>query len=681
MLDQAPGKIFHVGNITKIHFLCLRGEGNTAMGVESTGTAAKHGNAGNMWLVRKINEFRRKKKKIQAEKLELWGDIGYHRYIGGQNYNLILNLLFVPLALLLFSFVTELFFPDPSVRGYQDLTKSLLGFFFGVMDIGLAGGQGYMSGNMERFISEHAQINPQKAIKQIQFFVTWQMFTGLIQVTAVGIYCFTMMINTSLAHMVLFIIAYSFIQYPGILQIFESLFQAFQRYDFQGVVTNMRDALFQPVTQIGCIMLGRWWGLRNPAIGEIVGITIGFLVSIYMADIIGVFFGGRLFKKKVIEEFDYNFTLRDFFRRDYKWEDIKEILLFIGPIQIVGTALGFLGLITTIWITRWVDAYASWQGLLAFAGTVAGLAMPGGSNKSYSTVSEAYNNGKIHLTHNYIEKILKYHTMRSTTNVLPVMILLPLVLEKVVELLGLGTLDEYLPGLVIIPILIIISATGNIFGIGERMLVIATKRNIIIAFQIISPFVNFLFSWLFLVVLQLGWLAIPLYTFVPNAILSIIKLFYVFRNILPGFKLTGWWQTIVAPLVSMFGMGLFGLMVSGIATAVLNAVNESHGGTLLADVALYAFVFLLAFLLFIGNPIIYQFFYATMGGWDEDSLEEYRKGVLLSGPSSWMVKPIYAVARRMSNISPLYNKFPIKFQDKVDKEIKELEQLREENRA
>nr|MDO8115710.1 hypothetical protein [Candidatus Sigynarchaeota archaeon] len=90
-------------------------------------------------VVRKINEMRQKQRARRDENLKLWGDIGYHRYIGGQNYNMVLSLFLVPLSLLLFGAVTELFFPDPAVRGYQDLTKSLLGFFFGVMDIGLAG--------------------------------------------------------------------------------------------------------------------------------------------------------------------------------------------------------------------------------------------------------------------------------------------------------------------------------------------------------------------------------------------------------------------------------------------------------------------------------------------------------------------------------------------------------------
>ncbi|MHA1682014.1 MAG: hypothetical protein ACTSUE_13835 [Promethearchaeota archaeon] len=632
------------------------------------------------WILKKVETFKQKKQKLREQKLKLWGDIGYHRYIGGENYNMVLNLIFVPLSLLLFAAVTEIFFPDPSVQGYQDLTKSLLGFFFGVMDIGLGGGQGYMSGNMERFISEHAQMNPRKALKQIQFFVSWQMFTGLVQVTAVGIYCFTVMINTSLVHMILFIIAYSFIQYPGILQLFESLFQAFQRFDFHGVITNVRDALFAPFAQICCVLLGKWWGMNNPVVGETMGITIGFLVSIYVADIFGAFFGGVLFKKKVIDEFHYNFKVRDFFRIDYKWKDVKEILYFIGPIQFIGTALGFLGLITTIWITQWVDSYASWKGLLAFAGTIAGLAMPGGSNKSYSTVSEAYNNGKINLTHDYIEKILKYHSMRSTTNILPVMILLPLLLEKAVELLGLGNLDEYMAGLIVIPILVIISASGNIFGVGERMLVIATKRNVIITFQLVSPFVNFFFSWLFLVYFELGWLAIPLFGFVPSAILSTIRLVYVFKKILPGFKFTGWWQTIIAPLVSMFGMGLIGLALSWSIGPALSFANTHFEGTVAADVALYGFIGLLAYLLFIGFPIIYQIFYGLMGGWDDDSLEEYRKGVVLSGPSAWMVKPIYRVAKFMSKISPLHNRFPIKFQDAVTREIKELELLREQNK-
>ncbi|MHA1372304.1 MAG: hypothetical protein ACTSRA_21605, partial [Promethearchaeota archaeon] len=628
------------------------------------------------WLIEKIKEYNQNQKKRRQERLKLWGDIGYHRYLGGENYNKVLFLFIAPASLLLFSVIAELFFPDPSVKGYQDLTQSLLGFFFGVMDIGLAGGQGYMSGNMTRFISENAEIRPMKALKQIQFFVVWQMFTGLIQVTAVGIYCFTALVHTTLAHMALFILAYSFIQYPGILQMFESLFQCFQRYDMHGVVTNIRDAVFSPIAQVSCVLVGKFWGMMDPRIGEVVGITIGFLVSIYVADIFGIIFGGKLFTKSVIKQYNYNFRIRDFFKMQFKWVDIKEILYFIGPIQFIKIALGILGLITTIWITQWVNSYASWKGLLAFAGMVAGIAMPGGTNKSLATVSEAYNNGKIYLTHDYIEKIFKYHGIRSTTNFLPVMILLPLVLDRAIDLLDLGNLAQYTAGIVAVPLYIFMLSTNNLFNVPSQLLVIATKRNVIIAFDVISPVINFFFAWLLLVNLRLGWVAIPLYSFIPNAILSIIKYIYVFRKILPGFKFTGWWQSIFAPSISAFGIGGFGLLVYWISKSSFAFVEARMPGSSLENTMVWIFITLLAFLIFIIHPIIYQVFYSLVGGWDDDSLEEYRKGVLLSGPSSWMVKPTFWVARFFSKISPLHGRFPIKFQSEVKREINELMALR-----
>ena len=269
--------------------------------------------------------------------------------------------------------------------------------------------------------------------------------------------------------------------------------------------------------------------------------------------------------------------------------------------------------------------------------------------------------------------------MRSTRNLLPVMIILPLVLDKAVSLLDLGNLSQYTAGLVAIPLLVGISATGNIFGVGDRMLTIATKRNIIIIFNLISPFVSFFFSWLFLVQMELGWLAIPLYGFIPSAILNAIKLIYVFKKILPNFKFTGWWQSVVAPLISAAGMGIIGYLIYLISGGIFDYVDANFAGSIMADVFVWVFVVFIAFLLFIGNPIIYQLFYAFFGGWDDDSLEEYRKGVILSGPSAWMVKPIYWVAEKVSKISPLHNRFPIKNQERVKAEIQELEELRSKN--
>nr|MDO8110943.1 hypothetical protein [Candidatus Sigynarchaeota archaeon] len=615
-------------------------------------------------LVAKIKEIKQKQKEEQKRKLALWGDIGYHRYLGGEFYSKVLVILVLPVSLLLFAVVTEIFLPGPEINGYQDITKSLLGFFFGVMDIGLAGSQGYFSDKMERFVAEHAEINPRKAIHQIQFFCAWQMFTGLVQVTVVGLYCFFFLADSSLAHLSYFIIFYSFVQYPGMLQIFESLFQCFQRYDIRGIVTSVRDAVFAPVATIICVFIGKWVGGSNPAIGEVMGITCGFLTSIYVADIYGMIFGARLFSTKVLKQYNYRF--RDFFKMEFTWPEVKEILAFIGPLQIVDMCLGFMGMITTIWITQWLTSYASWKGLISFAGTIAGLAAPGGSNKATSTVSEAYNNGKIQLTHNYINKILKYDLMTVSVNLIPVIFLLPTVLDQAIKMFPTANIQNYLPALVVLPLTIVVNITNKIWFVPNQMMVIATRRNALIVFSIVGPFVNFFFSWLFLVYMQLGWLSLILMGWIPNIIFSIIKWIYMLKKITPGFKLATW-QVAVAPVVSQAGMLGFSFLLWLVMPAVIAAITA------------WGFLIVLVFLLLMGNAIVHQVFYTLAGGWDKDTLEEFHKAVELAGPSTFMVKPAYMVAKTFAKISPLHDRHPIKNEAIASKEIEELMALRDKN--
>ncbi|MBN2150756.1 MAG: hypothetical protein JW839_04830 [Candidatus Lokiarchaeota archaeon] len=618
------------------------------------------------FLLAKISEIKRKQKEEQRRKLELWGDIGYHRYLGGDFYNRILALLVLPVSLLLFGVVTEIFLPGPEVSGYQDLTKSLLGFFFGVMDIGLAGSQGYFSDKMQRFVAEHAEIHPEKAVHQIQFFVFWQMWTGLVQVTVVGLYCFYFLANTTLAHMAYFIIFYSFVQFPGMLQIFESLFQCYQRYDMHGLVTSVRDAVFAPLATILCVFLGKFIGGANPAIGEVMGITIGFLTSIYVADIYGMIFGARLFSKRVLDKLKVKHRFSDFFRPEFNRQEVKEIISFIGPIQIVDTLLGFMGMITTVWITQWVTSYASWKGLISFAGTVAGLAAPGGSNKATATVSQAYNNGKIELTHNYMNKILKYDLMNVTVNLIPVIILLPTVLDQAIKMFPTANIQNYLPALVVLPVSIIMNITNKIWFLPNQMLVIATRRNAIMVFNVVGPFVNFFFSWLFLVYFQLGWLSLILMGWIPTIIFSLVKWVYMLKRITPKFK-PALWQIAAAPLISQAGMAGFSFLVWLAMPPIIEAITA------------WGFLVILVFLLFMGNSIVYQVFYSLAGGWDRNTIEEYHKGVELSGPSKFMVKPAYLVAKFFTKLAPLHDRFPIANEDAAQVEIGELMALRDKN--
>jgi hypothetical protein len=126
----------------------------------------------------KIVEEPKKKKKVDTE--ALWNEVGFHRIIGGTFYSYILLIVGAIAGLGTVAIIAE-FLPFPEINGYKALSTSLLGFWFGLFDLNLGGGGGFSDG-MSRFIGQYADTNPRRAMKYIQFYIWFQMFTGIIQV-------------------------------------------------------------------------------------------------------------------------------------------------------------------------------------------------------------------------------------------------------------------------------------------------------------------------------------------------------------------------------------------------------------------------------------------------------------------------------------------------------------------
>ncbi len=75
---------------------------------------------------------------------------------------------------------------------------------------------------------------------------------------------------------------------------------------------------------------------------------------------------------------------------------------------------------------------------------------------------------------------------------------------------------------------------------------------------------------------------------------------------------------------------------------------------------------------------IYFPLYAFLGGWDKVELEIFKDAVEISGPSKWLANFIYKMSYKISQKSPLYNKYPIESEIPL-KEMEELIEIRKSN--
>ena len=331
--------------------------------------------------------------KLESEgnKDFLWRKVGFHRPLASfwWNYSLIL-VLALPGLLIIGVVIPQFILPFPSALGFSSLTTQFFGLFFTIMDAATAPA-------VERYVAEYSVKDPKRAVKYIQFFIWFQMFTGLIQVTGVAIYAIYFM-PRNLEYAIWFFLIYSTTQYPGWLASFNGALIGFQQFDKSNKVTIMQSVLIQSATQIGFILMGRFIGSQFPGIGELMGATYGYILGTYLDDFIAMVIAGYFFSK-VLKPF--GIPLRESFKPMFGLSIAKECLVFGGKLvlaHVISTAVNFLVLLMII---EWLPNYAIISGLYSIADGIARVISV--SFTITPAISEAYNNGKKELTRFIIE--------------------------------------------------------------------------------------------------------------------------------------------------------------------------------------------------------------------------------------------------------------------------------------
>jgi len=620
-------------------------------------------------LIRRIIERQRLKREKHQN---LWDDdLGYHKIIASKEYGFILELIALPVSLVIIPFLLGFFFPFPEIKGYPALTEGLMALLFGVFDLGTGGKNGDMDQKFMRFISQHRSTNPKRAIGYIQFFIYFQMTSGLIQVTGISLYVFTSLIYKSQAHFAWFFLVYSLIQFPGMLQVFESSIKSFQRFDKANLVIFLRDVFWYPVFQIVLMSIGKLVA-RNHPYGEMMILAIFFTASLYVGDLFAFLFGMYVFSK-IIEPL--GFKTNDLFKTDFlKMGIVKEVLRFVGLIWIFSQLMGIFSLLSQVWVITWLTAAASFQGLVSAGNGVAnlGLGFAPQITTSMAMVSESYNNGKPELAKYYIQNGWKYFGYYLFALIPPLLILIPKALTSV--FLVIPGLELYQKAIQLLPLLVLIKAMDTFRRIGIQLLINLHQRNKVIIMESILYPLQFLFTYLFLQVWNLGWMALVLPYFFAFFIQNIVSLIWIQKKVLKIEYKRVLWQGLVAPLIAgvIYAGICFGIVL--VWDPLLNLLKSAFSGIAIGDIIatiIFVLITLIGFFLFF-ELIFYRPIYALFGGWDEQGLDVYEKARHISRIGNFLARWKYSIDKYFSSKTKLFNRFPLANYEKAFKEKDEL---------
>jgi len=191
---------------------------------------------------------------------------------------------------------------------------------------------------------------------------------------------------------------------------------------------------------------------------------------------------------------------------------------------------------------------------------------------------------------------------------------------------------------------------------------------------ILETTLNFVFLILFILIFP-----ISVYTFIfapiPTRIIMLgLSWWYIDRKILKlkikDFLGQGVYSTSIA--VVIYSILLF-ILSYGIYPILYSFALSYFGSPLLA--LLPGIIIILAGLL-VFPSFIFAPIYAFFGGWDDYTLEDFRKAALLSGPSKSITMIMYKISKKVHEKSPWKNKFAFNDTELALQEANELLQIR-----
>lgn len=608
-----------------------------------------------------INAYRK-----HFEKINLWEQVGFTRPLGGFFYNFVLAIVGLIIGLVFVGFLLSWLYPWPEAEGYRSIAGVYYSLLFSIMDIGTAYG-------IERFVAENRIKNPRKMLQYLQFFIWYQMITGLFQTTFVSIWSLYYIPHTTLAYTIWIFLILSTTQYPGCLGFFKAALKGLQYFHKAAILDFIGEYFFQQLTNIIFILLGRYWGSQNPQIGELMGLAIGAAIGAYIDD----FFATALslvFFNKVTKQF--GFTWKDALRHDFDKKLAWECLSFgarvaIGPLW--GTFVGFT--INMYWIT-YVPQWATFSTLSSIGRAVADLLKLGEGINLVPATSESFLNGKNKLAQFYIAQSFKYWTFFSIPMIFIITAYVPTILHAALLIQG---AENYALAVSFIFPWIIYNFQENVTHTADNIIVGASRPNFLMMTRLLEETGKLLLMTTWIV-----WLQIP-QRFGITGVIWVHSM-----GIWPAVickTIAGWWfinkkivkvhvplwQTFVAPLLASGCMFVFSIIYLN----TIHPILESNIGVLPAGIvtALFAFLVMFAF--------VYLSLYGFFGGFDDFGFKVFKTAGQMSGPSKILMLIIANLVQIGIKISPFHNKhaIPSKFaeleafelmyqREQADKEMK-----------
>ncbi|MFX0122020.1 MAG: hypothetical protein ACFFAE_00135 [Candidatus Hodarchaeota archaeon] len=561
-----------------------------------------------------------------------WEDIGMHRQISGFLVQLFVGMLIIlPNAIMTSLVFPLIILPSPQAVGFYDFTYHFFEALWLIFDLGTAT-------VLVKFFSEHRVEQPQQAVKYIQVFIWYQVLSGLIQLFFISFLGSFIFPRTFLAHMSWVFVTHAFFQWPAFFIVFLLIFRAMNRLDYFQVLNILLYGIFTITLQYLVIVLFRIVLGPNIIFGDSLAGAIGYSIGNYVVRFAAFLTGLWMFKR-------LGFSVRNIFRIDFSWVEIKESLSF-GAKWVFGNMWVPLGWFLQVFLlAEFLPNYTEQQGFFSIAWGLAQIVMLVGlfAESMLGGISESYHAKRKILTQYYTLNSLKWGAFFDFFFVAILLAIGPRFI------LG-GAGQEWAGAAILIPWMLFFHAFGFLSWFGDWMFAGSDRPGWAAVSWIIEQSVRailliiFIQNHAFFTQTFGSPLVAVMFAYIPALILKDIYMWIAIRRSeYFKFKWTDLaYQGIITPLLT----GLFVFILAEIMCMVI------WGGDIITSVII----------LLLGTfPMIYvaSFVFGLLGGFDENTLAEFKRAAYMAKGVGFLARGLYRAAEKGTKISPLHNKFPI----------------------
>lgn len=326
-----------------------------------------------------------------------WNEVGFARPLSG--FLTLLGSMFLLIGpyYALQSYLAGSVQPFPEADGLWKNTGDTLFILWLTFDMGTQTA-------VVKYFAEHRVQKPQEALKDVQFYVFWQIAARTVEATLLIAVALRYLPLTSYALYAPFALLYALAQLPAITSVPKLVCQAMQRFDYQNLLDFSETRILSFVAPIPFILLGRKWGVDHPQYGEAFGAAMGMGIGGLFTQIC-VFALGIYAVKKL------HIPILPMLLPQFDRDTVKRQLSFGFKVTMGQEPFRLTSFLESLIIIRWLSDFPVWLGirdmihnrlsfLFVFAWSYYQSALP--------VVSEANAQGKKVLIQYYIARYLQF---------------------------------------------------------------------------------------------------------------------------------------------------------------------------------------------------------------------------------------------------------------------------------